>query len=116
MTRLFAGTPWDQPPQCERCGEPEAACNCSPPEKPAKKPISPAGQTLRLMVEKRKRGKSVTVVRGLSAADNDLTALLTRLKSHCGAGGTTKEDHLEIQGDHLEKIRLVLTEIGFRVK
>lgn len=115
MTRLFAGTEWDQPPKCDRCGEFEESCDC-PPEVPAKTLIAPEKQTARLAVEKRKRGKTMTVVRGLAAADNDLPALLTRLKSECGAGGTLKDDALEIQGDHLQRLEQVLAAIGYRVK
>ena len=32
MGRLFAGTPWDRPLTCERCGQPESACQCPPVE------------------------------------------------------------------------------------
>jgi translation initiation factor 1 len=52
---------------------------------------------------------------GLSPDESDLPALLTKLKACCGAGGTIKEDLLEIQGDHLERVRDLLTKIGYRV-
>lgn len=111
--RLFEGTPWDRPPRCERCGELEQACTCPPP---AKVLTPPEKQTARLAVEKRKKGKVVTVVRGLPADENDLPGLLGRLKAACGAGGTIKDDELEIQGDHLERLRSLLGEIGYRVR
>ena len=110
--RLFEGTPFDRPPRCERCGELEADCTC-PPEPPPR--IPPEEQTARLSVEKRKKGKRVTVVRGLSAEGNDLPALLTQLKNTCGAGGAIKEDVLEIQGDQLDTVRQALRNIGYRV-
>jgi len=69
-----------------------------------------------LAVEKRKRGKLMTVVRGLAADDNDLPALLSQLKTHCGAGGTVKDDTIEVQGDHLARLQQKLTELGYRVK
>ena len=56
------------------------------------------------------------MARGLPADDNDLPALLGRLKAACGAGGTIKDDELEIQGDHLERLRGLLGEIGYRVR
>ena len=58
----------------------------------------------------------MTVVRGLSAEGNDLSELLTRLKTACGAGGTVKDDTLEIQGSHIDRLRQTLQEIGYRVK
>ena len=111
--RLFAGTQWDQPPKCERCGELEEDCTCPPAPKQF---TAPEEQTARLAVEKRKRGKVVTVVRGLQADENDLPALLAKLKTACGAGGTLKDDLLEIQGEHLERVRVLLTEVGYRVR
>lgn len=113
--RLFEGTPWDRPPRCERCGELESVCRCPPlpPPPPDRKP--PDKQRARVMVEKRAKGKLVTVVRGLAAADNDLADLLTRLKTACGAGGTVKDDLLEIQGDHQRRVAELLAAIGYRV-
>jgi translation initiation factor 1 len=111
--RLFEGTPFDRPPRCERCGELEAACVC-PPATPPRTP--PGKQTARLTVEKRKRGKIVTVIRGLAAAENDLPGLLTQLKSTCGAGGTLKDGVLELQGSQLDRVRDAMQTIGYRVK
>lgn len=113
--RLFAGTPWDRPPVCARCGQLESECAC-PPEAPARELLPPAKQTARLALEKRKQGKRVSVIRGLAAEANDLPALLTRLKSACGAGGTLTTEGLEIQGDHLERLRALLAEIGYKVR
>ena len=76
----------------------------------------PEKQTARLAVERRKKGKVVTVVRGLPAEENDLPALLGQLKAACGAGGTVKGDLLEIQGDYLERVRGLLADAGYRVR
>ena len=110
--RLFEGTKWDRPPRCERCGELEEICTCPPPPRVL---TAPEKQTARLNVEKRKKGKVVTVVRGLPTQDNDLPALLGQLKAACGAGGTLKDDLLEIQGNHLQRVRDLLTGLGYRV-
>ncbi|MCA9123475.1 MAG: translation initiation factor [Planctomycetaceae bacterium] len=113
MGRLFAGTEFFQPVRCDRCGELEAECECPPAPAPR---IAPEKQTANLSIEKRKKGKVVTVVRGLSAQGTDLTELLTRLKAACGAGGAIKGDVLEVQGKHLERIRETLAKIGYKVK
>ncbi|HVX62338.1 MAG TPA: translation initiation factor [Pirellulales bacterium] len=110
--RLFEGTPWDRPPRCDRCGQLEVECVC-PPEPPRR--IPPERQTARLTVEKRPKGKLATVVRGLPAEGNDLAGLLTQLKNACGAGGTVKDETIELQGRHLERVREVLRQIGYRV-
>lgn len=110
---LFAGTPFDRPPHCDRCDRPEAECTC-PPVEPLRVP--PGKQTARVALEKRKAGRVVTVVRGLAAADSDLPDLLTRLKNHCGAGGSLQDEILEIQGDQNAKVREFLGKLGYRVR
>lgn len=115
MTRLFAGTPWDRPPTCERCGRPEAECTC-PPEVAAPVRIPPEKQTARLAVEKRPRGKLVTVVAGLDPDGNDLADLATRLKTACGAGGTLKDGQIELQGDHRDAAERALQKLGYKTR
>ncbi len=115
MTRLFAGTPWDRPPTCERCGKPEAECDCPPPV-PAAKLLPPESQTARLSLEKRPRGKVVTVIAALDPAGNDLPALAARLKSQCGTGGTLKDGRIELQGDHLQAADSALQTLGYRTR
>lgn len=111
--RLFEGTPFDRPPRCEVCGQLESECSCPPPE-PHRVP--PEKQTARLALEKRKGGRQVTVVRGLATEGHDLAGLLSKLKLGCGAGGTLKEDLLEIQGDQVDRVREMLLELGYKVR
>jgi translation initiation factor 1 len=87
---------------------PKTRCDC--------RGISPQSQTVRLVVEKRKKGKVVTALRGLSAEGNNLPDLLRQLKSACGAGGTIKDDVIELQGDHLKRAGEILAEVGYRVR
>jgi translation initiation factor 1 len=112
MSRLFAGTTWDQPPKCERCGELTSACKC-----PAhlKGLLPPEKQSAKVAVEKRKKGKLVTVVRGLSPKESDFALLLTKLQTTCGAGGSIQEDALEVQGDHADRVREQLRALGYKV-
>ena len=115
MGRLFAGTPFDRPPVCDRCGQLESACTC-PALVVAPVRIPPGGQTARLKVEKRAKGKVVTAVAGLDPAGNDLADLAAQLKSRCGAGGTVKDGVIELQGDHLGAAEAALRAIGFQVR
>ncbi|MEM7452727.1 MAG: translation initiation factor [Planctomycetota bacterium] len=113
--RLFEGTEFFQPQHCERCGDLEDDCQCPPLPEP-KVLVDPEKQTARVAIEKRKKGKVVTVVRGLAEKDNDLSHLLTRLKNHCGAGGAVKEDTIEIQGKHLDRVEAFLKQCGYRTR
>ncbi len=113
--RLFEGTEFDIPPTCDRCEKLEEDCKCEPlPE--VIEYLPPDGQTARVKSEKRKRGKVVTVISGLAPDESDLQALLKILKDHCGAGGTVKNDTIEIQGEQSERIEKKLSDIGYRVK
>ncbi|MCL4115595.1 UNVERIFIED_CONTAM: hypothetical protein GTU68_058642 [Idotea baltica] len=78
--------------------------------------MPPEKQTAKLSVEKRKRGKVVTVIAGLSPENTDLNALLKDLKNHVGAGGSVADTSLEIQGRQLERVRDKLKTMGYRVK
>lgn len=118
--RLFEGTEFDVPPRCDRCNELEADCQCEPIPEPK---LPPSEQKAVVSSEKRKRGKMVTVVRGLAAHETDLAELTTDLKNHCGAGGTVKPDErdetkqvIEIQGDQASRVAARLTELGYNVK
>lgn len=126
MTRLFAGTPFDVPPDCELCGKSIDDCRCTSEEKNAAEAarqreadrLPPEKQQARVSVQKRKGGRKATVIDGLTAKANDLPALLKQLQAACGTGGSVqaKEDRLELQGDHAEAVRSKLAEIGYRLK
>ena len=114
--RLFAGTPWDRPPTCERCGKLEQELPVSCRRSLCSRRIwPPRSRPRRLAIEKRPGRRFVTAVRGLAAADNDLPSLLARLKAACGAGGTLKDDVIEIQGRQLDRVRSLLQELGYKV-
>jgi translation initiation factor 1 len=68
VPRLFAGTPWDRPAACDRCGRLESECACPPPV-PEVKRMPPEQQTARLMTERRAKGKLVTVIAAPSFFD-----------------------------------------------
>jgi translation initiation factor 1 len=61
-----------------------------------------------------RRGKTVTVVRGIPP--RDLTAVASDLKRRCSSGGAAKDGVVEIQGDHRAKVVARLESQGYRVK
>lgn len=49
-----------------------------------------------------RKGRTVTLVTGLPAADREPVA--RELRRLCGAGGAVKEGVVEIQGDHRDRV------------
>jgi translation initiation factor 1 len=74
-----------------------------------------AGGPVRVWREKGgRRGKVVTVVRGLPHAD--IASVAADLKKLCGAGGAAKDGTVEIQGDHRDKVVARLQSQGYAAK
>lgn len=79
--------------------------------------LLPSQQNLRVQSSRAgRKGKTVTIISGFQSKPETLAALLKQLKSQCGAGGTVKENEIEIQGDHKQKLVQILTQIGYKVK
>lgn len=109
-TRLVYST--EQGRICPDCGQPAAACICK------KARAMPAGDGIvRVSHEtKGRKGKGVTVIRGVPLDEAALGLLGKQLKSGCGSGGTTKDGVIEIQGDHREFVIAALQKQGMTVK
>jgi translation initiation factor 1 len=83
-------------------------------EEPARPESSGTGDGIvRVAREKSRRGKVVTVVRGLPPVE--LKAVASELKRLCGSGGSVKDGAVELQGDHREKVAAHLEARGLRV-
>jgi translation initiation factor 1 len=79
--------------------------------------IPPQDQKPRIQTSrKNKGGKTVTVITGLQHDAIALAALLKQLKAKCGTGGAIKDDTLEIQGDHRQKLLELLLDLGYKAK
>jgi len=81
------------------------------------KSLPPQQQTAYLHREAKGRGgKAVTLIKNLTLTPVDMKALAKKLKAACGSGGTVKDEMIEIQGEHREKIAEALVELGYKVK
>ncbi|RLF46881.1 MAG: stress response translation initiation inhibitor YciH [Thermoplasmata archaeon] len=92
---------------CKVCGLPKELCVC---EK-----IAREGKEVKITTEKRRYGKMVTIISGLDSSV-DISELATELKKCCACGGTIKKNTIELQGDHKEKAKRKLEEMGFAVE
>lgn len=102
---------------CKRCGEPEAQCRCQRERSDEIRPGVPRDGVVRVMLDRKGRGgKAVTLVMGVPGEGDEIAALGQALKKLCGAGGAVKDDVIEVQGDHRDRIIARLTTLGYRVK
>jgi translation initiation factor 1 len=82
----------------------------------AEMPRAQDGKGIRLRLEHRPGGRTVTVVLGLSGTDGQIAALAKDLKSACGTGGTVKDGVVELQGDHRAAAQAVLAQRGLKAR
>jgi translation initiation factor 1 len=90
---------------CATCGWPSDDCRCSKKEEEE----IPSKVIAKLRIEKKGRsGKTVTVVDGLPKNEDFLEGLAKELKKQLGTGGAAGEGCIEIQGDHRDRLRILL--------
>jgi translation initiation factor 1 len=96
---------------CPICSKPVDRCVC-------RKPVESKGDGIvRIFRDsKSRKGKTVTVITGISLNGDAVRDLHSDLKRMCGSGGAIKDGNLEIQGDHRDTILLELKKRGFKVK
>lgn len=97
---------------CPRCKKTVPQCNCPGYEAPKLKPVK---WTPSVKLDKSgRKGKIVTVIKGLSPNEAILKDLSKILKTKTGSGGTYYvEDRMgviEIQGDHQTAIQKILSD------
>ena len=89
---------------CPICGLPKELCICGT--------IAKEEAKIKVYVEKRRFGKTVTMVEGIEEKANP-KELTKKLKTKLACGGTYKNGKIELRGDHGRKIKALLVEAGF---
>ena len=90
---------------CPKCGLPKDLCACET--------IAKEQQKIVIKSEKRRYGKKVTVITGFNDKTIDMEALVKTLKQKLACGGTLKNNTIELQGDHTQKVKKSLINQGF---
>lgn len=78
--------------------------------------LPPERQKVKVGLERRAKGKEVTVIKGFVLSDADRKELAASLRKACGAGGADSRKAMEIQGDHRTKVIECLSGLGWSVK
>ncbi|MBN1214049.1 MAG: stress response translation initiation inhibitor YciH [Candidatus Lokiarchaeota archaeon] len=90
---------------CPLCGLPKSLCVCTD--------LSADEQEIIISNDRRKWKKIVTLISFGGNTDADLKDLLTKAKRKIGAGGTIRENSIELMGDHRFKIKKFLIDMGY---
>ena len=74
--------------------------------------IVKSSQRIQVTKDKKKFGKPVTIISGF---DNgiDVKKIAKSLKNELACGGTFKDNVVELQGDHMSKVKPLLIKLGF---
>jgi translation initiation factor 1 len=65
---------------------------------------------------KGRKGKGVTLIKGILLAPSELKKLAKELKQNCAVGGAVKNECIEIQGDHRDVLIKLLEQKKYKVK
>jgi len=89
---------------CPKCGLPEQACVCEQMVK--------SSQRIKVTTDRKRYGKIVTVVTGFDSGI-DVKKIAKALKNELACGGTSKDNVIELQGNHTARIKELLVKLGF---
>src|SRR5690606_10045094 len=97
---------------CPECRQAVAQCVCG-----KKVNLPPSDGIVRVSREtKGRKGKGVTLVKGVPLDEAALGQLGKQLKAACSCGGTVKDGVIEVQGDHVVTVMAFLQKQGWTVK
>ena len=74
--------------------------------------IAKSEQQIKVTTQTRRYGKKITLVEGFDK-HVDVKSVAKALKEGLACGGTSKDNVIELQGDHKKKVRPILVKLGF---
>ena len=88
-----------------KCGLPKELCICET--------LAKEEQRIRVFTVRKRFGKYMTVIKGIDSSRINVKRLMKKLKSKLACGGTYKNNEIELQGEHRERVKKMLVDEGF---
>ena len=101
---------------CPGCLRAQASCVCKTTHNTLAANAAGDGIVRIHRETKGRKGAGVTLIKGLSLAEDELKRLAKTLKSRCGVGGAIKGGVIELQGNQRELVKEILEGLGHKVK
>jgi translation initiation factor 1 len=101
---------------CPGCLRPQAQCVCSSRHNTLQHTESGDGIVRLHRETKGRKGKGVTLIKGLTCAESERVELVKFLKSRLGVGGSISNGVIELQTADREKLKTLLESRGYNVK
>ena len=89
---------------CPKCGLPKELCVCDE--------ISKDKEKIKITMQKRRFNKKYTIIEGFEKG-TDIKKISKELKNKLACGGTSKKEHIELQGDHRTKAKEILIKMNY---
>lgn len=90
---------------CPKCGLVKELCVCET--------IAKENQLIKIFLVRKKFRKFSTIIEGIDQKEIGIKDLARKLKEQFACGGTVKKGNIELQGDHKNKIKGILINMGF---
>ena len=97
---------------CQDCEKPKDECTCNP----SAYPRDGINTVIVFSTIKGRKGKTVTLIKGLRMKPSELKEYAGKLKKKTGTGGSLKDGVVEIQGDCRDKVVDILKNDGWDIK
>ena len=90
---------------CTKCGLVKELCVCET--------IAKESQLIKIFLERKKFRKFSTIIEGIDQKEIGIKDLAKNLKAQFACGGDAKEGKIELQGNHKNKVKAILVNMGF---
>lgn len=69
-----------------------------------------------ILDRKGRKGKTATIASGFTCDEIELKSIASKIKTNLSTGGSARGGEILVQGEHVEDVKRLLSELGYRVR